>query len=59
MPYSYVLIHRGLANPTIGGRERAVAYVVVAIDDSANDTNNFPINTSVHDAIRGAPGTGW
>jgi len=58
MLFDYVLIHRGLANPIVGGRERPVAYVVVALDGLADDTNNFP-DTSVCDAIVGAPGTWW
>jgi len=44
--FDYRCIHRGL--PSLG-RERAVAYIVVSVDDAAADNKNFP-ELSVHDA---------
>lgn len=41
MMYDYRTIHRGLANPMCGGRERAVAYVIVATG-GAQEGYNFP-----------------
>jgi hypothetical protein len=45
--FDYRTIHRGLANPEAGGRERPVAYVACATG-GARDDHNFP-QTSVRD----------
>jgi hypothetical protein len=39
--FDYRTIHRGLANPEVGGRERPVAYVACATG-GARDDHNFP-----------------
>lgn len=42
--FDYRTIHRGRANDS---RERAVAYIVVAVDETTDDVSNFPAR-SVH-----------
>ena len=44
--FDYRCVHRGLASQ---GRERAVAYFVVAFEPDVEDSHNFP-QLSVHDA---------
>lgn len=49
--FDYRLIHGGL--PSRGGRERPVAYAVVATGGATDDSGNFP-DARIRDATRAA-----